>query len=76
MYKDIYGEPEKAANELADNFKGELGVKFIMVRSILKSPSWHEETGRRLTELMKGRVVIVDPRTFFLLGKHAAKEQH
>ena len=76
MYKDIYGDPEKAANELADNFKGELGVKFIMVRSILKSPSWHEETGRRLKELTKGRVVIVDPRTFFLLGKHAAKEQH
>ena len=62
--------------ELADNFSGEKGVKFIMVRSILKSPSWHEETGRRLTELMNGRLIIVDPRTFFLLGKFAATEKH
>ncbi len=76
MYKDIYGEPEAAANELAKDFQPEKGAKFMIVRSILKSPSWHEETGRRLTELTNGRVVIVNPRLFFLLGKHAATQQH
>ena len=76
MYKDIYGEPEAAANELAKNFQPEKGAKFMIVRSILKSPSWHAETGRRLTELTNGRVVIVNPRLFFLLGRHAATQHH
>lgn len=74
MYTDLYGEPPQASAELAERFARERGMRFIMVRTILKSPTWHAETTRLLQEKMGDRVCPVDPRSFFELAKRSARQ--
>ena len=72
MYTDLYGEPPQASAELADRFARETGMRFFMVRTILKSPTWHAETMRLLREKTGDRVCLVDPRSFFELARRSA----
>ena len=72
MYTDLYGEPPQASAELADRFAREPGMRFFMVRTILKSPTWHAETARLLREKTGDRVCVVDPRSFFELARRVA----
>lgn len=58
---------EKVASERKD-FRG--GTQFLMVRTILKSPTWHAETMAAAQAAPGGeRIQFVDAYTFFLLMK-------
>ena len=74
MYLDLYGEPDAAAAQLADRLRKEPGRRFILVRTILKSPTWHRQTCAKLQELMGSRLCLEDPPTFFELARRAAEE--
>ncbi|MBP5321703.1 MAG: hypothetical protein J6334_12010 [Kiritimatiellae bacterium] len=73
MYTDLYGEPDDASAELAGRFARERGIRFMMVRTILKSPTWHAETTRLLREKMGERIYPLDPRSFFELARRHAE---
>lgn len=75
MYLDLYGEPPQAAAQLADLFRKEDGTRFLMVRTILKSPTWHEQVTQQLLEKTGDRVVVLDPRSFFRLARLKAEKE-
>jgi hypothetical protein len=67
MSLDLDGTPEQAGAKIA----GMAGInlpKFAALRTILKSPTWHERTMRKARSATDG-VEFVDPHTFFLLIK-------
>lgn len=68
LYRGSGGDPTAAATSLVNELNNLRGASYIIVRTVLQSPSWHEETGKKLVELSKGRIRLVDARTFFLLA--------
>ena len=67
MRLDLYGSPEAAGNQLAGLVGKDL-PEFMVIRTILKSPSWHKGVMKRTTE-KRPEVRFVDPYTFFELMK-------
>ena len=67
MAMDLHGDPKTAGAHIADL----IGVnvpKFLFIRTILKSPSWHHATVEAATEANPD-LEFCDPYTFFLLLK-------
>jgi hypothetical protein len=80
--KDLTPEdPAKAGPELAATVAAEQkdfpgGTQFLMVRTILKSPTWHAETMAAAQAAPGGgRIDFVDAYTFFLLMKTHLEQQ-
>jgi len=67
MKVDLGGSPGDAANTIA-GMAGINGPKFLFVRTILQSPSWHKETMAKTVEFAPN-VEFLDPYSFFLLLK-------
>jgi hypothetical protein len=69
--RDLPGDAGKAAAIIADVAKQGAGQPgFLWARTILKSPRWHLDVSRHLTETHpEVEVVVVDPYTFFGLIK-------
>lgn len=67
MRLDLHGNPPDAGRRLADLARLNL-PKFLFVRTILKSPSWHSET-MAAARAANPNLEVVDPYTFFLLVK-------
>lgn len=69
MKMDLDGSPKEAGAVLA-RLTGANLPKFSPIRTILKSPTWHQQTMDRALSLPGGdKVKFVDPYTFFLLLK-------
>ncbi len=68
---DMPGSAEQTADYIAGQAAAAAhGPCFLWARTILKSPTWHAEVSRVLSEKHpKARVVVVDPYTFFGLIK-------
>ena len=67
MALDLHGDPEDAGDHVA----GLVGVnapKFLFIRTILKSPSWHQAVMDR-ARARNAAIEFVDPYTFFALLK-------
>ncbi|MFO7974180.1 MAG: GxGYxYP family putative glycoside hydrolase [Candidatus Hydrogenedentota bacterium] len=67
MKLDLDGAPPDAGATIA-SLAGVNAPKFLFIRTILKSPSWHRETMEAAVEA-NASVEFVDPYTFFLLVK-------
>ncbi|MHB9045546.1 MAG: hypothetical protein ACYC35_06335 [Pirellulales bacterium] len=76
MTLDLAGDPRAAADEILDRSGGE-EPRFMVLRTILKTPSWHKEVMDRVAQSAAGsRTRFVDPFTFFLLLKNYEHGQH
>ena len=67
MRMDLHGDPESAGKRIA-GLTGANVPKFLFIRTILKSPTWH----KRVMECARAAdedVVFLDPYSFFLLLK-------
>lgn len=74
MRHDLYGEPPAAGRELAALVESKL-PQFMMIRTILKTPTWHKETIEHAQAEERGKPLrFVDPYSFFLLLR-AEQEQ-
>lgn len=77
MKLDLYGTPEEAGSSIA-SLVGLNVPKFMFIRTILQSPSWHKAVMEKAKSLAPN-LEFVDPYTFFLLlkthelGKQGAK---
>ena len=67
MKLDLHGSPEDAGAGIA-GMAGINGPKFMFIRTILKSPSWHQAV-MDAARAAEPNVEFVDPYTFFLLLK-------
>jgi hypothetical protein len=67
MKLDLYGNPGDAGRKIA-RLCGLNAPKFLFIRTILQSPSWHRDTMAAALE-EEPRLSFVDPYTFFLLLK-------
>ncbi len=67
MKLDLYGNPPEAGKKIA-GLCGMGTPKFMFIRTILKSPSWHRDTMAAAIEA-EPRLAFVDPYSFFLLLK-------
>ncbi len=67
MKLDLDGAPRDAGSTIA-SLAGVNMPKFLFIRTILKSPSWHRDTMNAATA-ENPNVAFVDPYTFFLLVK-------
>lgn len=67
MKLDLYGEPAVAGRQIA-GLAGQNLPKFMFIRTILQSPSWHRDT-MAAARAANPNVEFVDPYTFFLLVK-------
>lgn len=68
--------PSEAAAQIVDMVKGVANPRFMPLRSILKSPSWHKETMERVKSLEGGdRVRFLDAYSFMLLLKHYERDK-
>ncbi len=69
MKLDLYGSPKDAGARIAGLVEDDL-PQFMVIRTILQSPSWHKQTMQKAKESPRGeRLRFVDPHTFFLLLK-------
>jgi hypothetical protein len=69
MKLDLYGSPESAGERLA-GLGGINAPKFLFIRTILKSPSWHRDV-MRIAREQNPQIEFVDPYTFMgLLKSH------
>jgi hypothetical protein len=69
MRLDLYGSPPEAGRQLA-GLVGEELPQFMVIRTILQSPTWHKETMAHARQAPKGEELrFLDPYTFFLLLK-------
>jgi GxGYxYP putative glycoside hydrolase C-terminal domain len=69
MKTDLYAPPEEAGHKIA-SFVGLSGPRFNVIRTILKSPTYHKEVMAKTLENPGGdKIRFVDPYTFFLLLK-------
>ncbi|WP_231943869.1 GxGYxYP domain-containing protein [Aeoliella mucimassa] len=64
MATDLYGEPAEAGKRLAELPSGQ-APHFLFVRTILKTPSWHQQTAEQAQQHRD--IKFVDPYTLFLL---------
>ncbi len=67
MKLDLAGAPAEAGATLA-SLAGVNAPKFLFIRTILKSPSWHRDTMNVATAI-NSSLRFVDPYSFFLLLK-------
>lgn len=74
MKLDLDGEPAAAGERLA-TMAGINAPKFMFIRTILKSPTWHQETMARARAL-NPQAEFVDPYAFFLLFKMHEGRKH
>jgi len=69
MRHDLYGNPDKAGKEIASMVEPNR-PQFMVIRTILKTPTWHKETMRHAQASGRGKALrFVDPYSFFLLLK-------
>lgn len=69
MGMDLDGDPPAAGAAVAGLVAKDL-PRFAVIRTILKSPTWHRQTMERAAAAPGGdRIRFVDPYTFFLLLK-------
>jgi hypothetical protein len=69
MGMDLDGDPPAAGAAVAGLVAKDL-PRFAVIRTILKSPTWHKQTMERAAAAPGGdRIRFVDPYTFFLLLK-------
>ncbi|MCX7426703.1 MAG: GxGYxYP family putative glycoside hydrolase [Planctomycetia bacterium] len=74
MRLDLYGSPPEAGRQLA-GLVGEELPQFMVIRTILQSPTWHKETMAHAQRAPKGdRLRFLDPYTFFLLLKSRERQ--
>lgn len=74
MQWDVYGTPEEGAQTILPHLKPTSDAQFMIFRTILKSPSWHQETVEHVKSSPQGKKVRwVDPFTFFLLYKESLR---
>jgi len=67
MKLDLCGSPEEAGARIAGLAENRL-PRFLFIRTILQSPSWHRETMRHARD-HNPQIEFVDPYAFFLLLK-------
>ena len=67
MKLDLYGSPEEAGARIA-GLAGVNSPKFLFIRTILQSPSWHQAT-MAAARAAEPSVTFLDPYSFFLLLK-------
>ena len=69
MKLDLYGNPPEAGPRIARLVEPDL-PQFMVIRTILKSPTWHRQTMQHAKQAPGGKALrFVDPYTFFLLLK-------
>jgi len=67
---DLYGSPPEAGAQVAELIDPKNLPQFTVIRTILKSPSWHKATMKHARQAKGGeKLRFVDPYTFFLLLK-------
>ena len=70
MQLDLHGENERQAADILEGMVGMGGPRFLPIRTILKTPSWHKDVMDRVYASDVGeRVRFVDPFRFMLLLK-------
>jgi len=67
MKLDLYGSPEEAGARIA-GLAGVNAPKFLFIRTILQSPSWHKGA-MEAASAAEPSVTFLDPYSFFLLLK-------
>ena len=73
MQLDLHGNPEAAGRRIARLVRSDL-PQFMFVRTILRSPTWHEQTMACAGDAARDKLCFVDPYTFFLLFKTAQRD--
>jgi len=69
MKLDLDGSPQAAGAKIAGLVKDDL-PQFMFIRTILKSPTWHQQTMQHAAASPGGeRLCFLDPYSFFLLLK-------
>ena len=72
MKCDLYGAPEEVGARIA-SMAGVNLPKFLFLRTILQSPTWHKTAMDKAREL-NPNIEFVDPYTFFLLFKEHMRQ--
>lgn len=67
MKSDLYGAPEEVGKRIG-SMAGLRQPKFLFLRTILQSPSWHK-TAMETARAQNPEIEFVDPYSFFLLLK-------
>ena len=76
IHRDLGGVPEQAGDAILSHLGQTKAAQFMIFRTILKSPSWHQKTIEHVQFSPQGKKVRwIDPFTFFLLYKESLKEQ-
>ncbi|MGE5609402.1 MAG: hypothetical protein ACM359_09115 [Bacillota bacterium] len=73
MATDLDGDPKDAGPRIA-SLIGDKTPRFLSIRTILKTPTWHKRTMDAALQAPGGdRLRFVDPYTFFLLVKQSQR---
>jgi hypothetical protein len=74
MRADVDGSPKQAARTI-QSLAGGLTPRFVVVRSILKTPSWYAEVERELRQLAGDNLRVVDLYTLLALVREHETNQ-